>query len=223
MSVVYTAVLGGYDRLRQQPATGDRFVAFVDGASGQDAGAWECITTECELRDARLTARWHKIMTHRVLEDCEYSLWIDGSIAIAQERSVASLAEEFLKDADIATFRHYTRDCIYDEAWHCIHQGLDNKAVIYAQVENYTAAGYPQNAGLVETCVILRRHSKTVERLNESWWQEVTRHSVRDQISFNFVARKLGIPYATFPGSILANPFFVRHRHLGERGGRPSG
>jgi len=37
------------------------------------------------------------------------------------------------------------------------------------------------------TGVLIRKHTDRVKRLNERWWAEICRGSLRDQISFPFV------------------------------------
>ena len=59
--------------------------------------------------------------------------------------------------------------------------------------------------------MILRRHTDAIRRLNEAWWNEIVRGSRRDQLSFNYVAWKLGLSYATFPLSLATgNGLFVK-------------
>lgn len=75
----------------------------------------------------------------------------------------------------------------------------------------YRAEGLPEDAGLIEAPVILRRHTDAIRRLNESWWGEIVRASRRDQLSFNYVAWKLGLRYGTFPLSLASgNGLFVK-------------
>jgi hypothetical protein len=49
---------------------------------------------------------------------------------------------------------------------------------------------------LCECGLIIRRHTKAVAQFNDAWWSEYCRHSVRDQISFMFVAKQAGLNFA---------------------------
>jgi hypothetical protein len=60
---------------------------------------------------------------------------------------------------------------------------------------------------------MLRRHTPAVNAFNEAWWDEIARGSKRDQLSFPYVARKVGLRYGTFPGTLLDNPLFLLGRH----------
>jgi hypothetical protein len=53
-----------------------------------------------------------------------------------------------------------------------------------------------------------------MKRFDEVWWDEISRHSRRDQLSFNYVAWKLGFEYSTLPGCVDQNEFFDRKPHL---------
>ncbi len=191
--MVYTAITGGKDRPRKDIVvfTGNLFL------------------------DSRRTARQYKILSHQYIR-AEYSLWTDGNITT--KVPIDYLIEKYLKDADMATFRHPMRDCIYDEASTCMALNLDDPAVIMEQMERYRAAGYPEHNGLAETLYILRRHTKEIETFNNFWWSEVCRGSKRDQLSFNYVCWKLGIRYNTFLGDeydlFRKNDYFQYEPHL---------
>jgi hypothetical protein len=162
----------------------------------------------CKLfADPRRNSRVPKLLTHQYVPDCDYSLWIDGSLRLLM--SAPQLVQRFLGDADMALFPHPVRECIFDEAEVCAHARLDDPGVIAAQAGKYRACGFPAKSGLNECGFILRRHSVQVERFNNAWWSEYCRHSCRDQLSFNYVSWMLGIKLAHFPGTRLDNPGIV--------------
>jgi hypothetical protein len=63
--------------------------------------------------------------------------------------------------------------------------------------------------------VILRRHTPAVAAFNEAWWAEIQAGSRRDQVSFTYVAWKLGLRYATI--KVREKNGFKKHRHLKAR------
>ena len=227
---LYTAIADGYDTLKPQPADslgGIEQVAFLDKAT---AGSYESHSRGWRVDamppfegDPHRAARFPKINAHLVLPDSDYSLWVDASIGIVSPFPLERLVDLFLQDCDICLFRHYARNSIQEEAEACKAYGLDRAEVIDAQMARYRADGFPDDAGLIEAPVILRRHTEAIRRLNESWWGEVVRGSRRDQLSFNYVAWKLGLRYATFPLSLATgNGLFVkfqrRTKSAAERG-----
>ena len=44
------------------------------------------------------------------------------------------LAQDYLKEADLALFRHPIRDCLYDEAHVCARQNKDDPGVMARQM-----------------------------------------------------------------------------------------
>lgn len=214
--VVYTAITGGYDNLKPQPeavAKDIDFIAFVDETYPENA-TWDFKPAYNQFSDPNRNAKIHKIMPHLYFPDKEYSLWIDGSVNIEFSFDMKRLIELYLKNADLAIFKHPERNCLYVEANTCIQRKLDSIDLIIKQVKKYTKDKYPPNAGLVEASVILRRHTDQIKKFNEAWWEEIKNGSKRDQISFNYVANKMGLKYNFFPGSLRKKNFlFSRDSH----------
>lgn len=164
--------------------------------------------------DERRTARQYKILSHQYINK-DYSLWIDGNIdlKIPEAELLPMLIEKYLKDTDIATMIHPTRDCVYQEAETCKELKLDLPEVIDEQMKKYREEGYPEHNGMVASTFILRRHTPKIKALNNYWWSELCRHSKRDQLSFNYVCWKLGIKYNLFDGQWQDNPYFKYNKH----------
>lgn len=215
---LFTAITGGYDTLKPQPAeavSGIEQVAILDQATAENyrsrSRGWRISVVAPSSDDPHRAARFAKINAHLALPDSDYSLWVDASIGIVSPFPLGRLVDLFLQDCDICLFRHYARGSIYEEAEACKAYGLDQPDVIDAQMARYRAEGLPEDAGLIEAPVILRRHTDAIRRLNESWWGEIVRGSRRDQLSFNYVAWKLGLRYGTFPLSLASgNGLFVK-------------
>lgn len=226
-SIIYTAIAGGYDRLKP-PRGGDargqeavRRIAFVDNPAlcgGVGCPGWQIEIMPSICMSPHMQSRRHKILAHEVLPaGTEFSLWVDGSIEFDASLHPEDLARQFLGNADLALFRHASRNCLYDEAHHCQRRRLDDPGVMARQVNRYRAEGYPRNNGLAECTVILRRHTPIVSRLNDLWWQEISNGSRRDQLSFNYACWKLGIRFSLLPGTIAENPLFKCHAHARPR------
>lgn len=215
--VVYTAITGDYDSLKEQPATaidGIDLVAFLDATRQIRETKWQRRILHHEFADQSRNAKIHKIRSHLYFPDKIYSLWIDGSVTINFPFPIEQLVAEYLADCDLALFRHYRRTCVYQEAGVALHRRLDDPATIRRQIEAYTREGYPANAGLSECCVLLRRHTDAIKNFNEVWWEEIRRGSRRDQLSFDYAARRCGLKYRYFPGSIeQPDSLFRRHHH----------
>ena len=97
----------------------------------------------------------------------------------------------------------------YDEAAHCIqltNKGnfKDDPEIINKQTQAYIAEGLPVQSGLWGCQYILRKHNHPdCIKLSELWWEQIKKHSKRDQISFPYCAWKTGIYPAAIPSRKL--------------------
>jgi hypothetical protein len=216
--VVYTAITDGYDPLRSPPANWRKhadFVAFLGDDS--PAPGWEVRPIYHRFSDPCRNAKIHKILPHRFFPKAKYSLWIDGSIVIKSPLPIQKWADKYLRDHDLAVFKHPVRHCIFQEGLYCMKKQLDHPEIIDRQMQKYYLSGYPLNNGLAECTILLRRHTPQMRRFNEAWYAEIQAHSRRDQLSFNYVAHQLGLEYNLLPGRVTKNPHFARLRHTGAR------
>jgi len=116
---------------------------------------------------------------------------------------INTMIEKYLNNTDIALHLHGERNCIYKEAELCIERKFDYVELIRKQIQKYKAEGYPENNGLHEGTVILRRHTEDIKRFDEAVWAEICSGSTRDQLSLNYIAWKLGIKITDIPGSLI--------------------
>ena len=190
--IVYTSIVGGKDLLREDQARGNaRYLAFLEVP--QPSSTWEVLPAYDRFKSARRNSRAPKILAHQFI-DADVSIWIDGNFRLVLPPE--ELVARYLKNADLAVMKHPLRDCIYDAADFCAEQRLDDPVVLHRQAQHYLALGYPRHMGLCACGLIIRRHTRAVAQFNDAWWSEYCRHSVRDQISFMFVARQTALNFA---------------------------
>jgi hypothetical protein len=191
MISVVTSITGGKDTLIENQCKGNaRWIAFLGRENLWNSKDWEIKLAYAKFNSARRNSRIHKILIHKYV-DTQYSLWLDGNLQLLVPPQ--TLIEKYLKNHDIAVFKHPTRDCIYAEATECAKRGLDNVETIIDQAREYEVDGYPKHRGLGEGMFILRRHTPKVEAFDNAWWAEYCRHSVRDQISFMYALDTVGL------------------------------
>lgn len=186
--IVYTSIVGGKDNIiHDQPKGNAKWVAFTDFDFKSDT--WEREEAYNKFTSPRRNSRVPKILAHQFV-DTDYSLWIDGNLRLLlpPERLLI-----YLKDHDIAMFKHPARNCLYDEAIECAKHSLDDPETIMSQMKKYAKEGFGKNRGLCEGGFILRRHTEKVEQFNNAWWSEYSRHSVRDQVSMFYALDKAGL------------------------------
>lgn len=214
--LLYTALIGPYDTLKEHSHHRSLSFCFTDQVNIKSS-SWTIIPCKSpqDTVDGRIrTARYYKALAHRFLPPHDVSVWVDASIHVVE----ITTARNWLYREDMATFRYPDtygpRDCAYDEANACINRGKDAQDIIVGQMNRYVTAGFPRNAGLVETTVLARRNTASVREFNEAWWREISGGSRRDQLSFNYCCWRLGLSYACLPGHRLCNPFgkYAPHR-----------
>ncbi len=230
--VIYSCITGDYDDAvtalfashAEATSTSDvRCVLFTDGIAAGAASQRVASkgTLEWELRpllwkhplcQAR-TARWHKVNSHLLHFNADYTIWIDGTQKI-KGKQVAAKLTDLCSELPIATFKHPIRTCAYQELQACCDLKKDNELLMRQQLVAYRAAGYPLFHGLAETACIVRKTCDDVARFNQAWWREIEQFSFRDQLSFDYTAWRTGSSYAKIPGHRQSSDFFefVGHR-----------
>lgn len=210
--VVYTAITGGYDELRDPSFANPAYdyVCFTDRRVVRP-GIWNVRPLPAERLDRVRKARHIKILPHLFFPEYEYSVWVDANVDITGD--IDELLTRYA-GIDFLCFRHPDRDCIYKEGEVCVRCALDRKKTIQEQLKKYRSERYPAGQGLIEDNVLIRRHKHpSVIGLMEDWWKEIVKHSLRDQLSFNYVAWKREFHYETI-GDDHARPggsaYFVR-------------
>ncbi len=192
--ILYTAIIGKYDTLEEVDPLGDwRYICFTD----QDikSESWEIVKVDPGERPhpEKLCRRIKIVGPEYFLPFHDISVWVDANITPSRD------LDEFIKEKDYCLMQHPGRKDIYAEAIACIERNKDTPAVITEQIDKYVKEYGYMISGLVATGVLVRRLSKENSLINNLWWNEVERHSRRDQLSFNYVAHKTGFKYQTFP------------------------
>lgn len=197
MIEIYTCITAGYDDLKKPPIFRNvRYTAFVEGVT-LPKPPWSLQPVKGDASpDPTRRSRQMKAQAHRSFPNAEYSLWVDGCFRIEQslEKALPRWLD-LLKDHDLVTFAHQEHDCTYQHATRVIDVGLDAEGVVSKQMARYRQGGLPDHAGMVQTNVILRKHTGATEYFNDLWWEEIMHGSRRDQLSFMWAARKAKLRY----------------------------
>lgn len=193
---VYTAIAADYDCLKI-PTEIDPdcdYYCFTD----RDIG-WQDVWIRREFTwhhdDPARVSRQVKHLPHEYFPDHEWSIWIDANLQLNCAPPV--LMPQAPQAWDFACWRHPFRDCLYAEATACVREGKDDPATIQAQIERYREQDFPEHAGLMENNVLVRRHhAPALIDLAQAWWEEISRGSRRDQLSFPIVAAQRSLRIA---------------------------
>lgn len=207
--VVYSTIFGETDKLREPRRPGNtRFVLFTDQPI--QSQHWEVIRFAPFERPKR-ACRALKQPSHLVFPEATATLWVDASLELVADPQ--ELLEWF--PGEFTGFRHNKRKRITQEAPVIIQSGKGKADAIYAQLNAYKSDGWdtddnPQTV-ITNGGFILRRHTPKVCEFNELWNQEVQNRTLRDQMSLDYCAHKVGLKIDYFPGNVAKNEFMIRH------------
>lgn len=203
--VVCTALADDYERLLPPAFLNDgwRYVCYTDSAT-VDSEIWESRRIPFDDPDPVRRARWVKLHLPELFPDAEWVIWMDANIVIVSDLSGLLDRKEAL-----SLIPHPVRSCPYEEGVTCVKAGKDSAETIERQLSFYRSERLPANSGLWETNVMLVKPSdKSVGKVFADWWDELDRHSRRDQISLPYVLFRNGLkPVGLFPEDRSAHDY----------------
>ncbi len=211
--VVYTAIFGRYDSILEPEYVNPDwdYVCYTDDP-GLTSETFTIKHVEPVFDHPTKNARMVKLLAHLFLIGYDHSLWIDSNVKL-RGRNINLLLDIHREDC-IALHRHSIRNCVYEEQEACSALSKDHPETMRRQVASYRQEGYPEQFGLVESAEILRNHKDPrTKRLDVSWWKELNRHSIRDQLSFNYACWKEGITFGIMEGEQWLDPYFHIYPH----------
>ena len=192
---VYTALIGGYEELQEQPvasSSGLPFICFTDDPTLQSR-TWDVRVVEPILAlDPVRSARALKLGGHRDLEAFDETLWVDARVLLTADP--ATVLDTWLDGADVAVGRHSFRADVVTEFEEVLLAGLDEHSRLYEQLTHYATIdpdGLTQPAPW--TGMMARRRTPEVERAMQEWLLHVLRYSRRDQLSCMHALSRAGV------------------------------
>jgi len=221
--IVYTAIFGSRDVLNDPIfiPEGCDFICFTDQPFSSKI--WTIQRTAPFYKDnPNKSAKLYKIFPHRFLWGYDTSIWIDGNILV--RGNVKDLEKKYLSENKFAAYNHALshdkRSSIYEEAeaiLEAMNRGryihLDS-SIIRKQMDTYRSDGYKGDGGLITAMIMFRRHKEpdVINTMN-AWWKEIEKYTVRDQLSFNYVAWKTNLSFSYIEGDSRDNKYFTQVPH----------
>jgi len=218
--VVYTS-LAGKGATIKNPAyifEGWDYICFSDDAvSTPDNDVWKIKPIPSDLKDRRRRSRVVKLQPHLFLQEYEYSLWIDANIEIVSA-GFEQRINQLINDNEVLTLIHHPfRQCIYEEAYACIRGGKDHHWKIRQLINHLKKQNFPENYGLYENGVLLRKHNdEKLKKINAEWWDLYHKYSERDQLSLTYLIWKYQLKVCTFFDrgiSVRNSEMIIRHEY----------
>jgi 16S rRNA G966 N2-methylase RsmD len=192
--VVYSVIIGKYDKIL--PFTkqeGYSYFLFADQIYHNSN--WTIIPIKKLLKKTNISklkmTRYFKLFPHLFFKDYDLSIYIDATFIVKgnlNEILLRTLNPSF----DIYFLQHPFRNKILQECSKVLLNKRETKKIINIVKKRYIKENYPDNIGLTENCIIIRRHNnKKVIKLMDIWWNEIKNYSYRDQLSLNYAIWKL--------------------------------
>lgn len=95
--VIYTSLTGGYDNLPQYEVVDPNFdyICFTnDYPAESKVGQWEIRPIPVDLKDNQRLSRYSKLMPHTVLENYEWSVWLDANLVIVNQKFYTNIFDK---------------------------------------------------------------------------------------------------------------------------------
>lgn len=189
---VYTAMIGRYEELNEQPIAAESevpFICFTDDPHLR-SDSWQIVVVEPEhASDPIRSSRRLKILGHPNVTDLEETLYIDNSVVLRVPPE--EILDGWLADADLAAPEHSFRDQVADEFEAVVISGFDDPARVYEQARHY----FEELPDVMEakplwSAILARRRSPAVMAFERRWFDDVLRYSRRDQLSMVAALRR---------------------------------
>lgn len=195
--VLYSCITGGYDAVPEYKfvAPGWDYVLFTDNKKLIRAGRVAHWTVRPLMFSAETNvknARWHKVNAHKLFPEYDYSLWVDSNIIINNPKPFKMMDDLIEQNVLVAVPNHMERHCIYAEAQIIKEYHIEWPDIVDDEMRYLRKDNYPENNGLSETNILLRKHNAMRTAL-DLWWKMIAEFSKRDQLSFNYAMWKYGI------------------------------
>lgn len=184
MKTVYTALISGYEELKEPKViTPDwSYKCFTDQEI--TSPVWEIIKVDVTMEPQRM-ARYIKLNFHKFI-DTEYSLWLDCAFEINVDLNI--FWNKYFRSPFTAP-NHPIRNCVYREVASCIANRRGDEVEVFNQGQQYKKENIPHFNGIITSGVLFRQNTEGVRKMCEQWWDELSKHSVRDQIAFAKISR----------------------------------
>lgn len=171
---------------------------------------------------SRLQARIPKMFGWQMIpNEYDYYIWIDSSSAFSHKDSVKWFIDN-CQNVDIAVFKHPQRNSIEQEADYIKYRLRRKCEYITPRYKNELAdeqvkiikqdKDYNDDCLFVTTAFVYK-HTPAVEKMMIDWWYHTSRFHSVDQLSFPYVLKKSGCPYAILPARLghsrISSPYLT--------------
>lgn len=218
---IYTALTGGYDNLNQPQVIDDSFdyICFSNDIKQNKVGIWQIRQIPFYHKDNTRVSRYPKFHPHVLLNEYEFSVYIDANNVILDNYIYKRANELHAENAVFGHVVHPYRDCIYKEIFDCMFYGNDRWIPLFKSLRFLLRNNFPFKAGLYENNLIFwNHHVPIVSKVLDDFWALYLKKSHRDQLSLRYIYYINGIkPALILPvGEHMGNSTHIKRvEHTG--------
>ena len=198
--LVYTANLGNYDLVKKvKKQKGYDYFLFIDEYDEMyNNSNWTIILIPEEIKKLNMTLiikqRYIKTHPHIFFPNYDLSIYMDSTYGINNNNLDEFLLRILTPNISVYMLEHPERNKIMYEFILVRLLKKENNYTIATIKKKYNREKFPDDTGLIEGCLIVRKHNdKNCINLMENWFNEIKNYSHRDQLSFNYVLWKTNI------------------------------
>ena len=210
---VYTCLTGNYDNLHEIEVKDNKvdFICYTNNKNLK-SNTWKIIYVEDnELNDHQLSRKIKMIGTEYIDSKYDISVWQDASVIWKKEPS--KFVEKYLK-GDFSAFIHNERSSVIDEAYEVIRLRRDSKKNVLKHLEFLKKEGFPDNLGLFEMTVFIKRHNnQIVKDTMNIWFETYLKNTKRDQLSFMYAVWKTNLKVHPINMNVWNNQWVEHIKH----------
>ena len=218
--VVFSVLIGEYDLISQFNLQKDfDFYLFTDDQSGKyNHTNWTILPIPEEVQELNVSRvkkqRFIKLHPHLYFKDYDLSIYIDANFKIIDDLN-NFLIRVLSPNYSIYTFEHPERNTIFNETFEVVSLQKEKESIANAIRERYRKENFPDKNGLIESCLIIRKHNEkdSIYMMNK-WYDEIKNYSHRDQLSFNYIMWKTGVKIKYIVKNFALQYFFQNITHL---------
>ena len=217
---IYTSLFGDFSTLVDPLYKSENidYICFSD--KHIESKIWDVRIVKSVYSDNNLDAKHYKLFPWKYLKEYDYSLFVDANTIILADMNI--LINKYLSSENFVMWKHPERSDLYDEAEVILQILRHSPTKIIEQVKSYKKDGLTTLTGLVEGSFIWRTHHDIkLKKFMDDWWNEIKKHSKRDQLSLIYLMWKKDYRPKVLPeylGNARKNKFFFKashkHKHI---------
>lgn len=223
---LYTAIYGGYELLNNHnPAiTGVDFKCFTDDINIK-SNMWDVthLPNDVGVSPAMFYKRIKCKPEDYIDGSYDVTIWLDANFIIKDVGYINRLVSQ-LNDNSLLLYKHKClakkhRNCIYIEANYSktLPRFVYGQELLDQQINDYRQDGYPDNNGLYQSGLIVRRHNcERVHEFNSFWLKQIYKYGKmrpQCQVSLPYSLWKTNVPFGLIEGNIWDTDIFEVKKH----------